>query len=458
MRWCLVLVVILGVLVAGVAKVATRHRGALASSAPNEKPSANDEDAEDASGETAPPPPPAPRPRPRPRLPTVETSAGGRAGIATLHGQVRLPAGRTKGGRGQGEDGNEDDDAIDLANLAVVAGDGVRTLSAHVDREGRFAFHLPPGQYTLTVSAGPWIAQRTGVLARSGFDREVDLELGLGATIGGRVRGVTGGLVSISVRPAGAPPRSPAVAEVDVDDQELFTVPGLVPGDRYDLTVAGDAIRTVRLGGVRAPAAELEVRVEPPATLRGAIGVAAGEACPIEEVTLRDAAGEAATVGTSEGDVTDESNEGDRPDGACAFELSVPDGIRHAVVIATGSGWRLEQPVEIPASGDPAPVCLNPPCGNPGDLAADVVVEVSGSGAMGGLMVCLIATAPRAGEDCMSRRTGPYVFERRPIGATIIVRALDRACGFYQQTLTVRRGDNRVQVACARPAGEGPDP
>ena len=32
------------------------------------------------------------------------------------------------------------------------------------------------------------------------------------------------------------------------------------------------------------------------------------------------------------------------------------------MLVATGSGWNLEEPVSIPPRGDPEPVCLNPPC------------------------------------------------------------------------------------------------
>jgi hypothetical protein len=131
--------------------------------------------------------------------------------------------------------------------------------------------------------------------------------------------------------------------------------------------------------------------------------------------------------------------------------------VSHATVIATGSGWHLEEPVEIPASGDPAPVCLNPPCRNPSDLAADVVVEISGAGQVRDLMVCLRATEPRLGATCLGQGTGPYVFKRLPIGATMIVQAEGKTCVSDQRTITVQHGDNRIGVACARALGDGHD-
>lgn len=456
MRWCLVLLVILGVLLAGLAKVATRQRGGSAlRPSTAEPPATGGEDEEDVRDETPPSPPPAPRRRSPRRLVTVETNAAVHAGIAILHGHVRLPAPRSPGRHAGADDADRDREAIDLGDIAVIARDGARTLSARADGEGRFAFHLPPGAYTLSASAGPWTAVRTNVSARSGFDREVDLELALGATIGGRVRGATDGLAWVSVRPAGAPAPTPPIAQVSIDDDERFVVRGLNPEQRYDLTVSGQEIRSVNLPGVMAPAAELDVTVERRAILRGAIGVPAGEPCPIEEVFLRTAERDATTASASEIDVAAEPESGDVPDGACVFELRVPDGVSHATVIATGSGWQLEEAVEIPASGDPAPVCLNPPCGNPGDLAADVVVEISGAGEVRGLVVCLTETEPRLGETCLRQGTGPYVFKRRPLGSTMIVRAEGRTCVSDQRTITVQRGDNRIGIACARAAGAG---
>ena len=460
MRWCLVLVAILGVLVAGIVKVATRERGASARLPPISEPAEGEESGEGAVESSAASARPALRRRvPRPGLPTVENADARRPAIAMLHGHVRLPAGWTNAGRREAQSGDED--AIDLADLTVVATDGVRTLTANADREGRFAFHLPPGAYTLSVSTGDWTAIRTDVLARSATDREVDLQLARGATIAGRLRrSSTDGPVWISAQPTGVRAAAAATARATVGEDDQFTVRGLIPGRRYDLTVSGDDVRTVRLPDVMAPAAGLDVSVGPRPTVRGAIGVPAGEPCPIEEVALRAAARDPATAGAGQMGQLGEAGEADTsqaPDGACAFDLSVPDGVTQATIVATGSGWHLEEPVEIPAAGDPPPVCLNPPCANPDDVAADVVVEVSGPGHVGGLVVCLSSTERGISDSCLAEETGGrYLFKRRLIGATLIVWVPRTGCIPGQQTIRVQRGHNLVGLACHGEAA-GPD-
>jgi hypothetical protein len=375
MRWCLVLIVILGVLVAGFAKVARRERGALAGR-PAPAPAEEIDDtslAPEASGVPRARPPRLPRRPPR-RLPTVEKSAAEPAGVTALHGRVRLAGVRSD--RIPKEGG--DDGMVALANIQIVATDGIRNLRARASRDGRFAFHLPPGVYTLSASTGPWAAIRTDVAARSGVDREIDLELAMGAMISGRLRTTAESVIWLSARAAGAPLTAPALVEVSLVDEAEFTLRGLVPERRYDLIFEGEGIRTIRLPDVMAPTAGLNVTVEALPILRGAIGVAPGETCPIEEVVLRAAPGAPATERTSGLPAGGESDDGQAPDGACAFELPVPDGVTHVTVVATGNGWHLEAPLDIPVSGDPPPVCLNPPCANPEDMVADVVVDLKG--------------------------------------------------------------------------------
>lgn len=456
MRWCLVLVVLLGLLVAGIAKVATRERGATARRPPTPGPPVTEPDDIGAGPERAADPPRAPR-RPRPRLPLVEQSASRPPGIAMLHGHVRMPAGWPAPGPGDGERGDDDGDVIELADIAVVADDGVRSLTATADKEGKYAFHLPPGLYTLSAAAGPWVTIRTDVIARGGTDREVDLQLAMGATISGQLRGATDDQVSISARPTGAGPVTRDAPRGTIDDDRKFMLRGLIPGHRYDLTVIGEGLRTVKLADVMAPAAGLDVRIEPRATIRGAIGFRPGDSCPIDQVVLRAAARETAGAATNQVRAPDEAEAEDIPDGACAFELSVPDDVTHATVVATGDGWHLEEPVDIPSTGDPPPVCLNPPCANPSDVAADVVVEVGGPGRIGGMLVCLTPSEPRLGATCITNEGGRYVFERRPIGATLIVRSEGGPCLPNQRTITVQRGDNLVELACP-PGGPGPGP
>ena len=89
--------------------------------------------------------------------------------------------------------------------------------------------------------------------------------------------------------------------------------------------------------------------------LHGAIGFPFGEDCPIERVSLR-------ALGAPPPTDDDDDSDASDVDSACRFQLPVPDGATQMLLVATGSGWNLEEPVSIPPLGDPEPVCLNPPC------------------------------------------------------------------------------------------------
>ena len=115
----------------------------------------------------------------------------------------------------------------------------------------------------------------------------------------------------------------------------------------YDLEVVGPDVPAVRLTGVQAPADGLELRLERIAVLSGAIGMPPGEPCGIHDVTL-----------LRGGEVLDVSAP---VDARCRFEADgVPAG--EVLVRATGPGWLVEGTAFVPSQGEPAFLCLNPPC------------------------------------------------------------------------------------------------
>ena len=140
---------------------------------------------------------------------------------------------------------------------------------------------------------------------------------------------------------------------VDTEDGD-FAFEGLVPGRSYDLSFAGENLRTTTLRSVTAPAEGVAAVIDALPVLHGAIGFPVGEECPIERVSLR-------ALGAPPPTDDDDSDASD-VDSACRFQLPVPDGASQMWLVATGSGWNLEEPVSIPPLGDPEPVCLNPPC------------------------------------------------------------------------------------------------
>ena len=154
---------------------------------------------------------------------------------------------------------------------------------------------------------------------------------------------------------------------VEVEDGD-FAIDALIPGRSYDLTFAGDDLRTTTLRSVTAPAEGVAAVIEALPLLRGAVGFPVGEDCPIDRVALR-------ALDAPPPTDDDDSDDGN-VDSACQFQLPVPDGASQLLLVATGSGWYLEEPVSIPPLGDPEPVCLNPPCrANPLEGRANVRIS-----------------------------------------------------------------------------------
>jgi hypothetical protein len=268
------------------------------------------------------------------------------------------------------------DEETSLEGLTVTADDGVRSLEARVFSDGRFSLHLPAGQYAVTASSGDRVGFVPSVAARPGVERELTIQLGLDAAIRGHVRGPEGVTVSVRVSLAGREISEQTVDPSEGDDGD-FAIGGLIPGRSYDLAFTGDDLRTTTLRSVTAPAEGLAAVVDALPVLRGAIGFPSDEDCPIERVVLREPAALATNVATvaNDADDSDAQEEAGNVDDTCRFRLPVPEGSSQMILVATGSGWHLEEPVSIPPLGDPEPVCLNPPCrANPAAIEDQFVV------------------------------------------------------------------------------------
>ena len=81
-------------------------------------------------------------------------------------------------------------DATD--DISVVAEDGRAGCSAQVQGDGRYELHLPSGRYTLVASADELVGVVPDVLARAGDAHDVDIRLGAGAAIEGKLRTPSG--------------------------------------------------------------------------------------------------------------------------------------------------------------------------------------------------------------------------------------------------------------------------
>jgi len=326
MRWCLALGIVLVALVALTVKVSRRRPRTVTTVANEVEP------------ETG-----APRePTPLPAQPSARQArrppgpAFAHAAAAHLFGRVLALV----------------DEEASFEDLTVTADNGARSFEARVFPDGRFDIHIPPGQYAVTASVGGQVGIAPSVAARPGAERALTIQLGLAASISGHVRGPDGVAVQVRLSVAG---RDSWQQTVDTDDGD-FAFEALIPGRSYDLSFAGDDLRTTTLRSVTAPAQGVAAGIDALPILRGVIGFPRGEHCPIDRVTLRAVDAPIATA-TDDADSYDSN-----VDGACQFQLAVPDGASQMLLVATGSGWNLEEPVSIPPLGDPDPVCLNPPC------------------------------------------------------------------------------------------------
>jgi hypothetical protein len=327
MRWCLALGIVLVALVALTVRVSTRRPRTVTSVADEAEPAQPGTPCEPTPLPARPSAAEARRP-PRPAF--AHTTA------AHLLGRV-LPS-------VEGEDS--------FGDLTVTADDGARSFEARVFPDGRFSIHLPAGQYAVAASLGDQVGIAPSVAARPGAEHELTIQLGLAASIRGHVRGPDGVTIKVRLSLTG---RESWQQTVDTEDGD-FAFEALIPGRSYDLSFAGDDLRTTTLRSVTAPAEGVAAVIDALPVLRGAIGFPFGERCPIDRVALR-ALGAPTATATDDPD-SDDSN----VDSACQFQLPVPDGASQMLLVATGSGWNLEEPVSIPLLGDPDPVCLNPPC------------------------------------------------------------------------------------------------
>jgi len=407
MRWCVALSIVVVVLVALTVKAGRRRP-------PSKAPAASPEVSEIEVRQ-----PSAPPRAPEPDLPPTFREPGESSGIAHLRGRVLFPAGV-----------NEKDGYFEVA----AEGDD-RTFAAQVMEGGRFQVHLPPGRYTLIASLGDWVGMAPDIFARGGGTRDVDIRLGMGATIRGKVRG--GSDVFVGASPTG---RDDADGHPDVENG-AFSITGLIPGRLYDLTFNGVDLRRVTLTGVRAPADGLDVELLPRATIRGAIGFERGTACPIEQVRWWT---------TGEADENTSRDVGPR----CDFEISAPDDATEVTVVAKGKGWYLETKVAIPAVGDPAPICLNPPCRtDAGEGLARLRLTLDGApeGSSINADISPVKQLPGtfAYHSCSSSAGSCEVEDLAP-GETLTINAGGTACRGDPMTVTVVAGDNFVRIPCHR--------
>jgi hypothetical protein len=300
-----------------------------------------------------------------------------------------------------------------------------------VGERGTFELHVPPTTLRLTARAGGHVGVVMGVAVVADSDRQVTITLGPAAVIRGTVRwGVdTGKDLGVATVHARAAAISSSVEAV-VEDDGSFTLDGLVPGVSYDLRASHDDARPATLTGVRAPAQGVALTLERLPVLRGAVGLDRHGDCPVRRVSLDEGL---------PGEDDDDDGGSHRVDRRCRFEapLRGAPGTRVRVT-ATGPGWQLASTVEIPALGDPAELCLNPPCGQR-EVRVPGRIRVLMPGAAARSFTAWARTEAHAQASC--RHTNDCILEV-PAGKPATVGVDARGCDTGDsQAATVRSGE-----------------
>jgi hypothetical protein len=347
-------------------------------------------------------------------------------GPAHLRGRVLYPAGA---------------EASD--DLEVIAEDATRRVTARIGDNGQFDIHLPSGRYTLVASAGELVGVVPDVLVHPGTSRDVDIRLAAGVTIRGTLRLPDDVEADVSITIV-SPGREEQSGTYKIDDGR-FSIEGLIAGRPYDITFRGEGLRSLTLTGVSAPADGLDVALQARAQVRGANGFPRDGDCPISSVALQ-------VGGKTIRDENDDEVSIDVEDD-CRFQLPVPDRVEAVTVVATGEGWHLEEPVTIPLGGDPAPICLNPPCSDPTRRGARLHLMLEGSGASQEVMVFAMEVVPSSPQhrvrSCSSEAGSCDIDGLKP-GQKFVVSATGADCRGAPQEVTVAPGDNSLRIACVR--------
>jgi hypothetical protein len=255
------------------------------------------------------------------------------------------------------------------------------------------------------------------------------------AVIRGHARGPEGAAITVRASLAGKREHG---RRIRVEDG-AFEIPGLLFGRSYDLTFNGPNLRPTTLRSVTAPANDVEAQLNPVPVLRGAIGFAAGESCPYDQVSLRPA---------------DTEEVGDDPataavDDNCRFAVEVPDGPTQMLLFASGRTSPMELPVSIPPTGDPEPVCLNPPC-RADPLAGTGRLRISFEGPDHTDVSAMLTFADGDGSSsygCFSNG-GDCELEALPIGLLFKLTAESPDCVSATRTIVLHAGDNDASLPC----------
>ena len=324
-----------------------------------------------------------------------------------------------------------------LDDVEMEVEDASHAYDPRIDDQGFFEINLPPGTYTVWAWSNDLVAAADVASLLAEEDREVNLVLTPGVAITGRIEGCDGACADAVVS-VEAPGSREQKDMTQADGQGRFVLDGLVPGRAYDLAFTADGMRRLLMRNLKAPMADLVVKLEPAATLSGGFGVPPGQKCPMESVTL-DTPGK----GSHERDT--------RFDRACRFQFDDLPDVDSVHLSVDGTGWHFEVDVPLPAQGDPPFLCLHPPCREPEpEPKASLAVTLQGAPTGSAYISVEDARGHGVGSSGCVPSSGPCLIEDLHPGPDVTVDVHVRGCETRTFKVNLLTGTNYLTSSCER--------
>lgn len=212
------------------------------------------------------------------------------------------------------------------------------------------------------------------------------------------------------------------------DDDGTFTADELEPGT-YDIQVKANGLRRARLQGVRSGGDVVDVELDRAPILLGALGNGTGGGCEGLSVHASAPDGDAEAEDPSDDEeIVDAGGTVDAE--GCTFMIE-PLPERGPLTVSAGTGERTDRGlVTLPVQGDPAFLCLRPPCDvQPAALAVYVADGAGRVVESAALQWTLVGDETHGEMGTLTGGGGLSYLHRRRAGQTLRIRATveDRA-------------------------------
>lgn len=234
-----------------------------------------------------------------------------------------------------------------IPHLVLSARKGSDSYDVAINAQGAFEAHLPPGYYIFVALGERLFGQTEAIELTLESERRIQIVLEEAAKVSGIL---VDGLSWEDFLELTVSDESDERQQVTLSEDRSFEATGLIPGVEYQVSLPGYTIVEPQDGWVKAPARDVRLHFRPGPVLLGVMGLHSAMSCPLE-------------IGrVYEKDEKDEPTTEFEFDSACAFKVRGLQAGTQGRLVVSGGGWHFDVPFVIPPTGDPDPICLNPPC------------------------------------------------------------------------------------------------